>query len=326
MAKSGLRHIDVGAELTKTEWESEDSHELLHGTSFPGTPVERQLFYRDDEHKWYIYNASSWVWLGGGGGGMSDHGNEYHTPDFAEATHTHAQLHTQGTDTALGALGTKNPPIDADKAIFRDSADSDNLKTSTWFQIKAFLKTYFDTLYATLAHTHAQLHDRQHGIATTADHTSAITAGKMVKADANGLPAEATNTDTEVADAVTKKHSKVISLTFIIDGGGSAITTGQKGHIEIPFACTITGWTLLADQSGSIVIDVWKDTYANFPPTVADTIAGSEKPTLSSVQKNQDLTLTTWTTAVSAGDILAFNVDSVATVTRVTLSIRADKT
>jgi len=379
MAKSGLKHIDVGAELTKTEWESEDSHDLLHGSSFPGTPVERQLFYRDDEHKWYIYNASSWVWLGGGGGGMADHGNEYHTPDFAEASHTHAQLHTQGTDTALGALGTKNPPIDADKAIFRDSADSDNLKTSTWSQIKAFLKTYFDTLYATLAHTHAQLHDRlhaitstsdhsssatsgtilkadanglpvnatntdadvadavtkkhtntldharQHGIATTADHTSAITADKMVKADANGLPAQATNTDTEVADAVTKKHSKVISLTFIIDGGGSAITTGQKGHIEIPFACTITGWTLLADQSGSIVLDVWKDTYANFPPTVADTIAGSEKPTLSSVQKNQDLTLTTWTTAVSAGDILAFNVDSVATVTRVTLSIRAEK-
>lgn len=69
MAKSGLRHIDVGPELTKTEWESEESHELIHGTSFPGSPVERQLFYRDDEHKWYIYSGSAWVWLGGGGGG-----------------------------------------------------------------------------------------------------------------------------------------------------------------------------------------------------------------------------------------------------------------
>lgn len=59
---------------------------------------------------------------------------------------------------------------------------------------------------------------------------------------------------------------------------------------------------------------------------MADTIAGSEKPTLSSVQKNQDLTLTTWTTAIAAGDILAFNVDSVATVTRVVLTIRATKT
>ena len=128
------------------------------------------------------------------------------------------------------------------------------------------------------------------------------------------------------AGVTPTEFDDVISITFIINGGGSAITTGQKGHLEIPFACTITGWTILADQSGSIVVDVWKDTYANFPPTVADTITGTEKPTLASVQKNQDLSLTTWTTAVAAGDILAFNVDSVATVTRVTLSIRATKT
>jgi len=72
MAKSGLKHIDVGPELTKTEWESQETHELIHGTSFPSSPVERQLFYRDDEHKWYIYNGTSWVWLGGGGGGSGD--------------------------------------------------------------------------------------------------------------------------------------------------------------------------------------------------------------------------------------------------------------
>jgi len=119
---------------------------------------------------------------------------------------------------------------------------------------------------------------------------------------------------------------KTLTLTFIIDGGGSAITTGQKGHLEIPFACTIQAATLLADQSGSIVIDIWKDTYANFPPTVADTITASAKPTLSSAQKYQDTTLTGWTTAISAGDILAFNVDSAATVTRVTLSLKVIKT
>jgi len=55
--------------------------------------------------------------------------------------------HTQGSDTALGAVGTKDPPIDADKALYRDSVASDALVTSTWTQIKAFLKTYFDTPY-----------------------------------------------------------------------------------------------------------------------------------------------------------------------------------
>ena len=113
---------------------------------------------------------------------------------------------------------------------------------------------------------------------------------------------------------------------IIIDGGGATITTGVKGDIEVPFACTITAWELLADQSGSIVVDVWKDTYANFPPTVADTITGSEKPTLSSATKNQDTNLTTWTTSVSAGDILRFNVDSATTVTRVTLSLTVTRT
>ena len=64
--------------------------------------------------------------------------------------------HTQGTDTALGAVGTKNPPIDADKALYRDSTASDALVTSTWTQVKAFLKTYFDGVYAAL--THASQH------------------------------------------------------------------------------------------------------------------------------------------------------------------------
>ena len=53
----------------------------------------------------------------------------------------------------------------------------------------------------------AKKHSRSHVVNSTSDHTSSINSGKMIKADANGLPAEATNTDTEVADAVTKKHS-----------------------------------------------------------------------------------------------------------------------
>lgn len=113
-----------------------------------------------------------------------------------------------------------------------------------------------------------------------------------------------------------------VSVTFIIDGGGSAITTGVKGDLMIPFACNIESVALLADQSGSIVIDIWKDTYGNYPATVADTITASAKPTLSTATKYSDSTLTGWTKAIAAGDTLRFNVDSVATVTRVTLSLK----
>lgn len=116
--------------------------------------------------------------------------------------------------------------------------------------------------------------------------------------------------------------TRTTSMGITIDGGGSAITTGIKGDLVVPVACTIVSATLVADQSGSIVIDVWKDTYANYPPTVADTITASAKPTLSTAVKSQDTTLTGWTTAVAAGDTIRFNVDSASTVTRITLSLK----
>jgi hypothetical protein len=121
-------------------------------------------------------------------------------------------------------------------------------------------------------------------------------------------------------------NSAKAGFVFVIDNRGSAITTGIKGDVRIPYACTVTGWTLLADQTGSIVINVWRDTYANFPPVVGDSISGSEKPTLSSASKNQDLTLTTWTTALNEGDILRFNVESASTVTRVSLALHLTRT
>jgi hypothetical protein len=116
------------------------------------------------------------------------------------------------------------------------------------------------------------------------------------------------------------------SVEVIFDGQGSPPSTGLKGFIDIPFACTITKWRLMADVSGSIQVDIWKDIYANFPPTLADTITAAAKPTLTAQQKNESSTLTGWTTAVAAGDVLAFNIDSVATVTRVTLSLLLIKT
>lgn len=119
--------------------------------------------------------------------------------------------------------------------------------------------------------------------------------------------------------------SNVADITFVIDGGGSAITTGEKGHLEIPFACTIERVTLLADVSGSIVVDIWKDTYANFPPADTDSITASAPPTITTAQNSQDSTLTGWTTAIAAGSILAFNVDSVTTITRVTVSLKVAK-
>lgn len=114
------------------------------------------------------------------------------------------------------------------------------------------------------------------------------------------------------------------AIGITIDGGGAVITTGIKGYIEVPYACTITRATVLLDQSGSIVIDVWKDTYANYPPTDADSITASAPPTVSTATKSQDATLTGWTTSIAAGNILGFNVDSITTATRAHLILKCD--
>lgn len=110
-------------------------------------------------------------------------------------------------------------------------------------------------------------------------------------------------------------------VTVVIDGGLAVITTGIKAYISLPVAGTFKKWRILADVAGSIVIDVWKDVYANYPPLVADTITAAAKPTLTAALSAESSTLTGWTTAFAAGDVLAFNVDSVATVKKISLSL-----
>ena len=110
-------------------------------------------------------------------------------------------------------------------------------------------------------------------------------------------------------------------ITYVIDGGGSVLTTGVVGDLYVPFPCTITSATLLAAQSGSAVVDIWADILANYPPTGTQSITASALPTLSSATNSQDSTLTGWTTLIPAGSTLRFNLNSVATITRLTVAL-----
>ncbi|KKL22258.1 hypothetical protein LCGC14_2437250 [marine sediment metagenome] len=115
-------------------------------------------------------------------------------------------------------------------------------------------------------------------------------------------------------------------MQFVFDEGGGVLTTGIKGYIEVPFDCYIEEQSLGADQAGDLVIDLWLDSYANYPPTVGDTITASAKPTLSSSDKDQDSVLTGWTRQLTKGQWLGVKVDSAATVTLATLSLKVRKT
>ncbi len=125
--------------------------------------------------------------------------------------------------------------------------------------------------------------------------------------------------NTTISSSVSSARTSAIFYT--IDGGGSVLGTGAKGQLNIPVNCTVTGWVLTADQSGSAVVDVLRSTYGAFPTTAS--IAGSDKPTLSSVQKNENLgPLSGWgSTALLQGDQLQFSVSSASTVTRLNLTL-----
>ena len=109
-------------------------------------------------------------------------------------------------------------------------------------------------------------------------------------------------------------------ISYVIDGGGSTPTASQSyGQIYIPVGCTVTGWVITADQSGSAVVDVLTGAYSAFP--TVSSIASTDKPTLSSAQKNENLAVSVWTTSIAAGTFMQFYLDSVTTCTRINISV-----
>jgi hypothetical protein len=114
------------------------------------------------------------------------------------------------------------------------------------------------------------------------------------------------------------------AIVYVIEGGGSPISTGVHGQLYIPFPCVISAVTLLADQTGSISVDIWKTPLATYPPNSGNTICGTDFPTISSAQSSQDTTLTGWTTAINPGDTLMYNVQSVTNIQRVTIVLTVD--
>jgi len=110
-------------------------------------------------------------------------------------------------------------------------------------------------------------------------------------------------------------------IIYEIDGHGEAIATGIKGDIYFTHPAKIKSVTALADQQGSIVIDLWKDTYANYPATDEDSITAAAPITIADGIKAQDATMTGWTKDITATQTIRINVDSCTTITKLTLII-----
>ena len=160
--------------------------------------------------------------------------------------------------STIHGVANKATPIDADKVPGTDTADGNTLKTSTWTNIKAFLKTYFDTLYTKYPDTGEQAF-------LDADHTKLDTiedsaTADQTKADIDGLAITTVGTlDAGNADAIVTKASsadinigteavKVITPDTLAGSNlgtknvvvkcvedATALTTGNgKAHFTVP--------------------------------------------------------------------------------------------
>lgn len=116
-------------------------------------------------------------------------------------------------------------------------------------------------------------------------------------------------------------------ITWDIWNYGAVLPSGEyEGVVEVPFDCTIVSAALFADQAGNLVIDIWRTTYALYQPGVhpvnGDSITAAAPPTLAAAYKSVDSTLTGWSKAMTKGDLLKINVDSVASITWALLALR----
>lgn len=116
--------------------------------------------------------------------------------------------------------------------------------------------------------------------------------------------------------------TSIVNVPLLIDGGGSLIGLGIRGRLPISFLCDIQSVSLMGDQTGSIVVDIWKNTPVNYPPTVDNTITASAKPTIDDDIYSEDSTLEGWDKEINADDILFFNVNSVVNIISCTVNLK----
>lgn len=121
-------------------------------------------------------------------------------------------------------------------------------------------------------------------------------------------------------------------IDYVMSGGGTVVPAGVNGTgIVVPFNCTIAEVVVNGNNSaGSVVVDIWKCTESQFDgglthPVVGDSITGSAKPTIAVGSKYSDTGLSGWTVALSQGDVLWYNIESVSVFTCVTVALKVSR-
>jgi hypothetical protein len=103
-------------------------------------------------------------------------------------------------------------------------------------------------------------------------------------------------------------NATIGTLEFCISGNGGIIQASQYGgYVQIPYSCTITGWSISEGSptpvNSTATMDVYKK--SSYYPQAVDTIFPSTKPNLTAQVNNSATGLNI---SVSAGDWITFAV------------------
>ena len=110
------------------------------------------------------------------------------------------------------------------------------------------------------------------------------------------------------------------TVNYVVDSGSLPMQTGDKGKLTIDVTGVIENIRVLSDQTGDIVFEISKCSFADYPNFTS--ITGGSRVQLTNSDKYFDDVLNSWTTTINAGDILNFNVVSVNNIRRLLISLK----
>ena len=134
------------------------------------------------------------------------------------------------------------------------------------------------------------------------------------------------NGDTVYVVGLSTTADLTRTINFVVDAGSAPMSSGIKGDMTLDVTGKIQSWTIISDQEGRIQFDIKKVDYDNFPNF--SSICGSERPTLGNISSgaeeriNRNTTISTWNTALNAGDILQFEIVYALNIQRCVVSLK----
>jgi hypothetical protein len=194
--------------------------------------------WNDTAKCWERWNGSAWVadvtlGIAGGGTGTTTAAgirSAINVEDGADVTDA------GNVGSVIHAAAAKTTPVDADEAPLIDSAASNVIKKVTWTNIKATLKTYFDTLYAATAKgvTNGDSHDHNGGdgaaiveaAITLADNTT-----DNVSTSKHGFAPKSPNDGTKFLDGLGAYDTVKDSDLATTDITTNNVTTAKHGFV-----------------------------------------------------------------------------------------------